>query len=473
MTRTQRRTRSSDSQKSVRTFQLVQFKALDDAQGVFEGYLAVFNNEDLGGDIIVPGAFTKTLKELAEKQAHRAELGAPSARYLLPIFWNHDSDCPIGGFTDLREDSIGLYVRAELDMDKEAGRDAYSGLSKGYVPGLSIGYLNTKPPTYKGGVRYLTELRLLEGSATPIPMNEEALALDVKNDQQHSDSAPQSAQTGADAVSRTKPRMHHRSKRSAQTATGADETTAQEQMKARDFATVYTTDRDASDLLEDLDDMWEALRESVVSILIDSGDSSDPAPGVDAAKVDTSLLASSLSQFSAAVTQWASAAALQDCWEAIADTAAERADRYTDYATEPDDGYSYYGYMSRDLRRMRTKAGRVMSAGNHKEMGDALEGLKDGLNAAQAQYKALSDMHGRMSPNADGDDGSDDAKRSSSQDAGDSKSDTRSDATGAGAGLQEGSTTLDLKKVDDLVLSMRTAMLAADMQRFTTQKGVA
>ncbi|WP_410318431.1 HK97 family phage prohead protease, partial [Klebsiella pneumoniae] len=35
-----------------------ELKAVDDA-GNFEGYAAVFNNVDLGDDVILPGAFTR------------------------------------------------------------------------------------------------------------------------------------------------------------------------------------------------------------------------------------------------------------------------------------------------------------------------------------------------------------------------------------------------------------------------------
>ena len=41
-----------DIAQNRRAFALHELKALDDAQGTFSGYLACFNNEDLGGDII-------------------------------------------------------------------------------------------------------------------------------------------------------------------------------------------------------------------------------------------------------------------------------------------------------------------------------------------------------------------------------------------------------------------------------------
>ena len=35
----------------------------NEEEGIFSGYGAVFSNVDTGGDIIEPGAFTKTLAE--------------------------------------------------------------------------------------------------------------------------------------------------------------------------------------------------------------------------------------------------------------------------------------------------------------------------------------------------------------------------------------------------------------------------
>jgi Caudovirus prohead serine protease len=81
-------------------------EALDEQLVCFSGYLAVFGNEDMiwanpatNGDIIEPGAFTKTLAEMEARQATRRAQGVPSGRYLMPIFWEHDDRDPIGGFT--------------------------------------------------------------------------------------------------------------------------------------------------------------------------------------------------------------------------------------------------------------------------------------------------------------------------------------------------------------------------------------
>ena len=52
--------------------------------GSFTGSLAVYNNVDLGGDLIEAGAFTKTIKEHGDH---------------VPLLWQHKADVPIGMLT--------------------------------------------------------------------------------------------------------------------------------------------------------------------------------------------------------------------------------------------------------------------------------------------------------------------------------------------------------------------------------------
>lgn len=59
------------------------------------GYGAVFNNEDLGGDIILPGAFKRSLSEWTKRKSMPAML------------WQHMSDQVIGAWDDIAEDDRG------------------------------------------------------------------------------------------------------------------------------------------------------------------------------------------------------------------------------------------------------------------------------------------------------------------------------------------------------------------------------
>lgn len=155
---------------------LAQYKAasFDDNAGIFEGYLAVFNNQDLNGDIIERGAFTKTLGHLRETKARN------NSPYLFPILWQHNDREPIGGFIDAHEDDQGLFVRGQYDLDTELGARAYSGAKKGYLTGLSIGYDTVKSMFDPAKIRHLLELRLWEGSPVTFPANPQAGIRDVK-----------------------------------------------------------------------------------------------------------------------------------------------------------------------------------------------------------------------------------------------------------------------------------------------------
>ncbi len=135
--------------------------------GVFEGHAAAFNNEDLGGDIITPGAFSKTMQENSS----------------VPILWGHMAREVIGVNKLMSEDAKGLKVTGQLALDVQRGREAYSLMKMGAVKGLSIGYdpiVIDYSRMEKDGVRILKEVKLWEYSVTPFPMNPEATVTTVK-----------------------------------------------------------------------------------------------------------------------------------------------------------------------------------------------------------------------------------------------------------------------------------------------------
>lgn len=141
----------------------VQVKALA-ADGTFEGKLAVYNNVDLGGDSILPGAFTKTMQERGNQ---------------VPLLWQHNADEPIGTLT-LIDGADALQVKGQLLMDLDQARRAYLLLKAGVIKGLSIGF-DTIKDSVENGVRQLKELRLWEGSIVTFPMNEAAMVTSVKH----------------------------------------------------------------------------------------------------------------------------------------------------------------------------------------------------------------------------------------------------------------------------------------------------
>jgi len=140
----------------------LKIKSIDDA-GTFVGMGAVYNNVDLGNDLIEPGAFARTL--------------SPGKKW--PVLWQHQVDNPIGTCTiaDLRE---GIQVTGTLELSDPTARKAFTFMKAGVIKGLSIGY-DCIQATYDGDVRHLTELKLWEISCVTFPMNELATVSSVKN----------------------------------------------------------------------------------------------------------------------------------------------------------------------------------------------------------------------------------------------------------------------------------------------------
>jgi len=133
----------------------------------FSGYAAVFNNVDQGNDVIMPGAFAKSLRE------H----GLPA------ILFNHKMDaCPVGVCTDAKEDRKGLLVKGELPKDDDFVRgQLYPQLKRRSIKGMSIGYKATETERRKGdGARMLKTIRLWEASFVTFPMNVEAGVESIK-----------------------------------------------------------------------------------------------------------------------------------------------------------------------------------------------------------------------------------------------------------------------------------------------------
>lgn len=144
----------------------VQFKA-DDVSAetrVFRGYASTYD-KDLGGDIILPGAFAKTLSERGER---------------VKVLWQHNE--PIGRPVKMYEDEKGLYVEAKISKTR-LGDEALELMRDGVIDQMSIGYSvpQGKSDYDEDGNRMIKELKLYEFSAVTFPMNEKAFITGVKS----------------------------------------------------------------------------------------------------------------------------------------------------------------------------------------------------------------------------------------------------------------------------------------------------
>ncbi len=140
-------------------------ESIDD-NGSFAGYASIFNITDSHKDIIIRGAFQRTLAENND----------------VKLLWQHQMNEPIGIITELREDDKGLYVEGKLLLDVQRGKEAYSLLRSGAINGLSIGYTAVTFDYNENGIRVLSDVDLWEISLVTFPANTQAGITKIKGE---------------------------------------------------------------------------------------------------------------------------------------------------------------------------------------------------------------------------------------------------------------------------------------------------
>lgn len=145
----------------------LEVKQVEDT-GVFKGYGSVFDVMDDWHDVVLKGAFAKSLE-----------------RRTPAMLWQHNSDEPIGVYTSIAEDDMGLSIEGRLLVDGVAkAKEAHVLLKNNAIRGLSIGFIPIKwewETRNDTRVRLLKEVDLWEVSLVTFPANAKALIGDVKS----------------------------------------------------------------------------------------------------------------------------------------------------------------------------------------------------------------------------------------------------------------------------------------------------
>lgn len=136
--------------------------------GSFEGYGSVFGVLDSQADIVEVGAFTESLKSKPVNQ--------------VKMLWAHDTTQPIGLWTEIREDNIGLHVKGQILKTLQKGNEVLELMRHKIVDGLSIGFKTIKSVWDEGGeVRRILSADLWEVSVVMFPANSSARVSQVKS----------------------------------------------------------------------------------------------------------------------------------------------------------------------------------------------------------------------------------------------------------------------------------------------------
>lgn len=148
------------------------------AEGVVEGYGSVFGNVDSHGDVILPGAFAKSIAE-------RKSQGRTLPMHVMHGIFGGDG-VPAGVWNDVQEDGKGLRVKGKISgVNTDAGQLLYQRVKDGALGGLSIGYSvpdggSSKMSEPGGPKRQIKQANLFEVSLVDDPSNALARVAELK-----------------------------------------------------------------------------------------------------------------------------------------------------------------------------------------------------------------------------------------------------------------------------------------------------
>ena len=170
---------------------------VDEETGMIAGFFSTYDKTpDSYGDIIEPGAFTKTLEK-------RKESGHP-----FPLCFNHDFDKVIGAVDSVEDTEKGPYIEAHF-LDTALAQDVRKMLQSGAIYQFSFAYdvLKARAPyedEAKAGVmNVLEELEVFEISVVTVPANQNAVVTEVKATEPETKSGRRNSKADEDVITST------------------------------------------------------------------------------------------------------------------------------------------------------------------------------------------------------------------------------------------------------------------------------
>jgi uncharacterized protein len=124
---------------------------IDEMKGIVTGYFSSFNNIDSDGDVIVSGAYKKTVAE-----------NGPSGRNRIMHLLQHNPLMPLAKPMELIEDGKGLRFTSKI-TETSYGKDVIKLYAEGVFNEHSVGFEIIKSDN-KAGYREIREIKLWEGS---------------------------------------------------------------------------------------------------------------------------------------------------------------------------------------------------------------------------------------------------------------------------------------------------------------------
>lgn len=159
-------------EKLVKSFNVdnVEMKSNEKDFAIVKAYVSIFNNIDRAGDMIVKGAFTKSLENKLPK-----------------VCWCHEWSNVIGKVISAEEDNKGLLVEMQITKNTQQGAEAIELMKMGAMDEFSIGYQvnDYEIKSLPDGRVYneLKELELFEVSPVLVGCNPDTKLVSIKSDE--------------------------------------------------------------------------------------------------------------------------------------------------------------------------------------------------------------------------------------------------------------------------------------------------
>jgi hypothetical protein len=130
----------------------LEVKDVDAKSGTVTGYFSAFGMVDSDGDIMMPGAFKRSIQDWGPD-------GKGRVKHLL----NHNPSQPLGKINILKEDSYGLYYESKVGSH-QLGKDFIKMVESGLIGEHSIGFRTLNEQKGTNG-NELVDVMLFEGSS--------------------------------------------------------------------------------------------------------------------------------------------------------------------------------------------------------------------------------------------------------------------------------------------------------------------
>jgi HK97 family phage prohead protease len=147
----------------------LEVKDIDKKSRIVTGYFSTFGNLDSDGDIMMPGAFKRSIQDWG-----------PEGKGRIKHLQNHNTNLPLGRPIVLKEDTMGLYYESKL-VETSFGTDFIKMVEGGLITEHSIGFSTIREQKTASG-NEIQDVKLFEGSSlTAWGANEDTPMLGFKS----------------------------------------------------------------------------------------------------------------------------------------------------------------------------------------------------------------------------------------------------------------------------------------------------